>query len=243
MFARVPGPADGEATLATISAYSTSVIFDTAWTIGIVAWPPQVIRETLGASRWAPRLTAGTTAGPSAAGVRSTAWMPRSWYRGAFRLCTEAEVASNTRSGLALSRSQSTPRAEAVRPRSAARLRPGLSGSTPIIQRGSMTSERSSLYIRSVPMLPEPTIAAVALVALVALVTGSPSFEVGGHGAESGELGPEGLARSHVDRPGARAGQDDVAGLELHPEGGDLARQPGDGGGRVAENGAGVAAG
>jgi hypothetical protein len=50
MFCRVPGPAEGEATLATISAYSTSTTRETAWTIGIVACPPQVISETLSAS-------------------------------------------------------------------------------------------------------------------------------------------------------------------------------------------------
>src|SRR6476620_8028332 len=42
MFARVPGPADGDATLATISAYATSAIRETAYTIGMVAWPPKV---------------------------------------------------------------------------------------------------------------------------------------------------------------------------------------------------------
>jgi hypothetical protein len=88
MFARVPGPALGEATLATISAYSTSTTRETACTIGIVACPPQVIRLTFGASRCASRLTAGTTAGPIAAGVRSTAAMPSPAYLGAFSLCT-----------------------------------------------------------------------------------------------------------------------------------------------------------
>ena len=50
----------------------------------------------------------------------------------------------------------------ASRPFPAASFRPSLDGSTPIIQRGSITSDRSSLYIRSVPMLPGPTIAAVS---------------------------------------------------------------------------------
>ncbi|SLJ82756.1 Uncharacterised protein [Mycobacteroides abscessus subsp. abscessus] len=44
----------------------------------MVACPPQVIMLTLGASRFAPRFTGGTTAGPTAAGVRSTARMPAS---------------------------------------------------------------------------------------------------------------------------------------------------------------------
>jgi len=50
---------------------------------------------------------------------------------------------------------------------------PGLSGSTPIIQRGSMMPERSSLYMRSVPMLPDPTIAAVARLVLVPVTVSS----------------------------------------------------------------------
>src|ERR1700722_13648707 len=45
MFARVPGPADAEDTDATISAYGTPPwsinARDTAYTIGMVAWPPQ----------------------------------------------------------------------------------------------------------------------------------------------------------------------------------------------------------
>src|SRR5271169_603565 len=43
MFARVPGPADFDATDATISAYGTGTTRDTAATIGTVAWPPQVV--------------------------------------------------------------------------------------------------------------------------------------------------------------------------------------------------------
>ncbi|CAM3627415.1 hypothetical protein MYCO108962_26580 [Mycobacterium colombiense] len=37
MLARVPGPADSDATEATISAYGTSTTRETAYTIGIVA--------------------------------------------------------------------------------------------------------------------------------------------------------------------------------------------------------------
>ncbi len=48
MFARVPGPADFEAIDATISAYCTGATRETAATIGIVAWPPQVTMLTLG---------------------------------------------------------------------------------------------------------------------------------------------------------------------------------------------------
>ena len=51
-----------------------------------------------------------------------------------------------------------------ISPSSAARFIPSDSASMPIIHRGSMYSLRWSLYIRSVPMLPDPTIAAVSLV-------------------------------------------------------------------------------
>src|ERR1700709_2140092 len=78
MFWRVPGPAESEATEATISAYDTGVARETAATIGIVAWPPQVIMLTLSADACSFPLTAGITAGPIAAGVRSTARMAAS---------------------------------------------------------------------------------------------------------------------------------------------------------------------
>src|ERR1700760_4319150 len=83
MLARVPGPAEREAIEATISAYGTGVTRDTACTSGMVAWPPQVIMLRLGAARCWSRLTAGQTSGPTAAGVRSTAWMPAAAYCGA----------------------------------------------------------------------------------------------------------------------------------------------------------------
>src|SRR5205085_2038091 len=87
MLARVPGPAETDATEATISAYGTSQARDTAYTIGIVAWPPQVIMLTFGAERCSRRLAGGITAGPTAAGVRSIARMPASAYLGAAALC------------------------------------------------------------------------------------------------------------------------------------------------------------
>src|SRR5437588_11347657 len=43
MFARVPGPAETDATEATISAYATGATRETAATLGMVACPPQVI--------------------------------------------------------------------------------------------------------------------------------------------------------------------------------------------------------
>jgi len=78
MLARVPGPAERDATVDTISAYATGDTARTAATMGMVAWPPHVIMLRFGASRCAPRLTGGTTAGPTAAGVRSMATMPAS---------------------------------------------------------------------------------------------------------------------------------------------------------------------
>src|SRR3954454_11241904 len=104
--------------------------------------------------------------------------------------------------------SQSTPSWLASRPSSRARPRPGLSGSTPIIQRGSMRSLRRSLYIRSVPMLPGPTIAAVCLV--ISLLWGSGEAQV--DRAEVGEVGDELVPGSYVDRAVDRARQDHVPG-------------------------------
>jgi hypothetical protein len=75
--------------------------------------------------------------------------------------CTRADVASNTTSGRSSSESsQSTPPASAVTQQARARASPTLSGSIPAIQQGLTTGDRNSLTIRSVPMLPEPTIAA-----------------------------------------------------------------------------------
>src|SRR3546814_1496348 len=73
MFLRVPGPTDLLDTVATISAYFTFCTRDTAYTIGIVAWPPQVTMLTF-ISRLPAcclRLIGGTQYGPIAAGVRS----------------------------------------------------------------------------------------------------------------------------------------------------------------------------
>ena len=61
MFWRVPGPADREATVATISAYSTRVTRDTECTMGIVACPPQVTMLTLASPTCSRRFTGGIT--------------------------------------------------------------------------------------------------------------------------------------------------------------------------------------
>ena len=76
-------------------------------------------------------------------------------------------MASNSRSGFSPpasieASSSSAPPAMQIRPWSAARFIPSDAASMPIIHLGSMYSLRSSLYMRSVPMLPDPTIAAVS---------------------------------------------------------------------------------
>src|SRR5687768_1356738 len=131
----------------------------TAATMGMVAWPPQVIRLISGASRWSSRLTTGTTDGPSLAGVRSTLSRPAAASRGAWARWAAAEVASKTivSAGAAAS-SQSIPSADAAMPASRARARPGDCGSIPTTATSSRTSDRRSLAIRSVPMLPVPRI-------------------------------------------------------------------------------------
>ena len=134
MLARVPGPADRDAIDTTISAYGTGTTELTALTIGIVACPPQVIMLKFGAPMWKPRLTGGHTKGPMAAGVRSTAWMPASWYRAALARWAEVLVASNTRSGSSdCASSQSTPSGEASSPSERARARPSEAGDRPIM--------------------------------------------------------------------------------------------------------------
>src|SRR4051812_50138229 len=79
MLARVPGPADIDETDATISAYDTPpddwAPRETAATIGIVAWPPQVIMLTFMAATCSSPLTGGITAGPAAAGGKAHAPM------------------------------------------------------------------------------------------------------------------------------------------------------------------------
>ena len=59
MLARVPGPADFEATEATISAYATGTTDETACTIGTVAWAPQLIMLMFIASTWSRKFTGG----------------------------------------------------------------------------------------------------------------------------------------------------------------------------------------
>jgi hypothetical protein len=74
-----------------------------------------------------------------------------------------ALVASNTTStssNASSSSSPSTPPAVTATSRADARARPSLAGSIPAIAAMSSTVERRSFVIRSVPMLPEPMIAA-----------------------------------------------------------------------------------
>ena len=117
--------------------------------------------STSGASRCSSRFTSGTTAGPSAAGVRSMQRMPRAASSGA---CSHVRVGRrrverHVTSGCS-ARNASTP---AVGRRDPERRAPGrgprTSGSTPTTPASSSAGFRMTLYIRSVPMLPEPRIA------------------------------------------------------------------------------------
>src|ERR1039457_5874917 len=236
MLALVPGPAERDAMEDTISAYGTLTTWLTAFTIGVVACPPQVIMFTLTASAFTSRLTGGQTYGPIAAGGRSTATMPASAYRGALAAWARALVASNTisRSGSWRS-SQSTPSWLAARPIRASRCSPSDAGSTPTMYRGSTAPpRRSSLNIRSVPMLPGPTMAAVTLSLIVCLES-----KAGSHTAEPGERGREDVTGSRRHRGRDRARQHDVPRAENDPasaDGGGQAgrRRPCRGGGRPA---------
>ena len=163
MFARVPGPADLEATEATISAYATGTTDETACTIGTVAWAPQLIMLMFTASTCSRKFTGGETSGPTAAGVRSTATIPASSSRGAAARCAFADVASKTICGSSSRESsQSSPSAEASIPIDRARWRPSDS-TTPTTYWTSMASLRWSFASRSVPMLPGPMMAARAV--------------------------------------------------------------------------------
>ncbi|MCY1364368.1 hypothetical protein D9M68_594940 [compost metagenome] len=90
MFCRVPGPTERDDTVATISPYSTGCTRDTAATMGMVAWPPQVTMLTFIASLAACslRFTGGTQYGPMAAGVRSIMITPSSLSLRLFSACT-----------------------------------------------------------------------------------------------------------------------------------------------------------
>jgi hypothetical protein len=92
--------------------------------------------------------------------------MPACAYLGAFAACARALVASKTRSGSgSCASSQSTPSALAASPSRRALASPSEVGSTPTMYRGTTDSLcRSNLNIRSVPMLPGPTIAAVRVI-------------------------------------------------------------------------------
>src|SRR3984885_7045152 len=130
--------------------------------------------------------------------------------------------------------SQSTPSWVVSSPSLRARARPSLSGSMPTIQRGSSHSERSSLYSRSVLMLPDPTMATLAFGPDEGM--DAPLLERQPDGPEAGELGDKVVARAGVDCSGARAGQHDVAGPKPHPKAFHFAGPPRHRGYRVAQH-------
>src|SRR4051812_28495483 len=92
------------------------------------------------------------------------------------------------------------------------------SASTPTMNRGSMTPlRRKSLNIRSVPMFPGPTIAAVAVVLpLLVILALSATGEPGRHGAQSREPRREGVTGGDRHHRAHGARQDHLAGLEGH---------------------------
>ncbi len=100
------------------------------------------------------------TNGPIAAGVRSISFFPYAASLAALATWAFADVASKTisiSSKPAIAISPSTPSDVIGTPKRAARARPSDSGSMPTMAPISRVSERrSTLIIRSVPMLPEP---------------------------------------------------------------------------------------
>src|SRR5262249_5779207 len=112
-----------------------------------------------GASRFSSRLTSGTTAGPSAAGVRSMHRSFRAASSDACSTCACADVASNARSTAGCSsRRAPVPRSEVSIPSTRARASPSEDGSMPATPTSASASLCRTLYIRSVPMLPDPRI-------------------------------------------------------------------------------------
>src|ERR1700722_12802988 len=242
MFARVPGPADLEAIDATISAYSTSVTRDMAATIGMVACPPQVTMLMFGASRCLPRLTAGTTNGPIAAGVRSISRLPNGASLAALATCALADVASNTTpisSNPARAINPSTPSAVVGTFSRAARASPSEAGSMPTIAPISKFCDRRiTLIIRSVPILPDPITATFVRRMFVSLFRESHA-----DAAQIGQLRRDlstWLGRHHRAE---RARENDIAGAQRRPERRRGAGQPCQRVERVVQAGGPVAAG
>ena len=180
---------------------ATGVTPATAATIGIVAWPPQVTMLTFGASRCSSRLTAGTTYGPIAAGrevdqpLAVRAQDARRWRR-----APSAEVASKTisissKSGM---REQARRRRRRWSARRAAGRAPGRRSRgrcRPSRPSPGARDSRRTLIIRSVPMLPEPMIATLAL-----LMRSRPSVVTNGHD-DRAEPGDRRLTTSCRRRP------------------------------------------
>ena len=142
---------------------------ETAATIGIVACPPQVTMLTFVASRCSSRLTAGTTYGPIAAGVRSISdagRAPRS-----SRVVVHGAPRPRwrrTRSRSRRTRHRDQPVDALGGGRHAEPRRPGQAVGRRVdadhrrhLQRAR--ESRSTLIIRSVPMLPEPMTATLRL--------------------------------------------------------------------------------
>src|SRR5262249_3968944 len=154
-------------------------------------------RFTFLASRCSPRFTGGTTKSPILAGVRSMAIMPACSKSGAAARWAAAEVAAETISvPLGSFRESSTPLAGVATPHAPALpsgrpfARPSDLGWMPTMYTSSSHSLRWILAIRSVPMLPDPTIATFTL----GMMT---SHELDAYGTQSIVGGADDVAARH----------------------------------------------
>src|SRR5690606_13072034 len=202
--------------------------------MGTVACPPQVTILMLGASRLSSRFTTGTVYGPMAAGVRSITLMPCSCSSALWRAWAPALVASNTMRmswKLGSFSSPSIPSWVVGTPSRAARARPSELGSIPTM--APMLRYllwRSTLIIRSVPILPEP-IMATAILGFVMCVTPNKEDLACAEGdryrAYALDHGFKVIAAGYRRHGAQSAGQNDIPGLERITQFGQGAGQPG----------------
>src|SRR5438128_328473 len=110
--------------------------------------------------------------------------------------------------------SPSTPLNVVLRPSFAARFNPSESGSTPTTQAGSIHSLRSAFMTRSVPMFPEPTIAALIRIASFS----KDSDKAHSRRADAADEDAHRVARFYRFEGDERSAQDHLAGLEGRAE-------------------------
>ena len=138
-----PGRRRPTTTEATISAYDTGAARETAATIGIVAWPPQVIMLTFIAPTCSSPLTGGITAGPTAAGREvDGADAGLLVARGVLAVHVgRGRLEDQVRQLVLLEQPVDALVASTRAPGRRRARGPRAVGSTPIIQRGSITSD------------------------------------------------------------------------------------------------------